>query len=100
MWNYLYETDAGMLFYLLGDKVNTSATYRIANKTSRPLRDFVSDIANVMDCNELCIFSSEDDNVYGIETSDEKLFLDTGYELQVGFAEGIKKMITKRTISL
>lgn len=99
MWNYLYESDAGMIFYLLGEKGKKTASYRIAHSVSRPLRDYVTELSKVMNTESLCCFSNESvqDFNYGIETTDGELFRDIEFTPQVSFEEGIKKMIARRT---
>lgn len=98
MWNYLYETDAGMMFYLMGEKIEENMTYRIAHVISRPLRQYIEEISQIMDARALCSFTNEtrSGTVYGIETYDEKLFNDIGFRPQISYVEGIKKMIEMR----
>ena len=96
MWNYLYETDAGMMFYLIGEKVEESKLYRFANRDSRPLKEFIYDIASYMHSEDKCIFAEEESCACGIETCDDSLFSDIDYQPQVGFRFGIKSIISAR----
>ena len=100
MWNYLYEKDAGYIFYLLGALINHSDEYRIASDISKPLRDYIVKVAKIMNSEELCVFSGHKDSdahVYGIETCDNRLFKDIGFHPQVGFDDGIKIIIDSRS---
>lgn len=96
MWNYLFESDAGMIFYLLGEKEVSGSVYRVADSHSLPLRQYIREIARIMNAEELCTFESDDKQLVGIETCDKKLFDDINYRPQVGFTEGIIRMIEKR----
>ncbi len=98
-WNYLYESDAGYIFYLIGEKVDHDSVYRVANKESRPLRKYIETLSFLMDAEKLCIFANPNDQVkaYGIETCDERLFKDIGFLPQISFEEGIKRTIEKRS---
>lgn len=100
MWNYLYETDAGTIFFLLGKKIEVNSEYRIANRESLPLKDYIRCISKIMDSEELCAFakSDETDVLRGIETFDERLFNDIDYEPQIGFDEGICKILRSKNI--
>ncbi|MCR5102564.1 MAG: NAD-dependent epimerase/dehydratase family protein [Butyrivibrio sp.] len=51
MWNYLYETDAGKMFYLLGEKDVSNGIYHIASADTRPLREYIEQICDVWDKN-------------------------------------------------
>ena len=97
-WNYLYESDCGMIFFLLGEKIESDSIYRIAHPESRALRDYISEMADIMDAKDLCSFAEKtgDGSVYGIETKDEKLFSDIGFVPEVSFAEGIRRILNTR----
>lgn len=98
MWNYLYESDAGMMFYLMGERVYKDSVFRVASAKSRPLREYIQSVAQIMNAEHLCSYavSDEQNNMYGIETCDENLFSEIKYEPKVTFEQGIKKMIEKR----
>lgn len=98
MWNYLYESDAGRIFYLIGEKVEENSVFRIANKHSQPLKLYIQEVAKIMDSENLCVFKKPDNNntVYGIETCDDKLFEVIKYQPRVSFEEGIKIMIQNK----
>ena len=97
-WNYLSESDCGMIFYLLGEKIERDSIYRIAHPESKPLRDYISELADFMGASELCSCApkTNDGSVYGIETKDEKLYSDIGFVPEVSFPEGIERIIRTR----
>ena len=97
-WNYLYESDCATIFYLLGEKAESSSIYRIAHPESKALRDYISEMADIMGAGELCSFAPKagDGSVYGIETKDEKLSSVTGFVPGISFAEGIRRILKTR----
>ena len=99
MWNYLYESDAGRMFYLIGEKVEENSIFRIANNHSQPIKLYIEEVAQIMETEDLCIFNKSDNQnvVYGIETCDDKLFEVIDYQPKVSFKEGIKIMIQNRS---
>lgn len=97
-WNYLYESDCGKIFYLLGEKAESARVYRIAHPESKALRDYISEMADIMGATDLCSFApkTRDGSVYGIETKDERLFSDIDFVPEVSFSDGIRQMIKER----
>lgn len=97
-WNYLYESDCGKIFYLLGEKAESACVYRIAHPESKALRDYISEMADIMGATDLCSFApkTSDGSVYGIETKDERLFSDIDFVPEVDFSDGIRQMIKER----
>jgi len=97
-WNYLYESDCGKIFYLLGEKAESARVYRIAHPESKALRDYISEMADIMGATDLCSFAlkTSDGSVYGIETKDERLFFDIDFVPEVSFSDGIRQMIKER----
>ena len=45
-WDYLYCSDAGRAFYLVGDKCNKNAVYCLGCGEKRPLREYIEIIAD------------------------------------------------------
>ncbi len=97
-WNYLNERDTGMIFYLLGCVDRCRGEYRIANTYSKPLREFILELAGFMGTLELCDFAESNNSVqaYGIDTLDENLFETISYWPRISFEDGIKEMIEER----
>ena len=97
-WNYLYESDAGKIFYLIGEKVVSDSTFRVANNKSCILRDYIKEISRQMNADELCLFAKADSTTtcYGLEAGENELFDIINYYPQTDFTEGIKKTIESR----
>lgn len=95
-WNYLYESDAGRMFYLFGVKDINSGIYHVAGNESQPLRKYIELIASKFD-DAKCVFAkSEDSVVYGIEPNIEKSYNALGFKPEISFDEGINKVIAYR----
>ncbi len=95
-WNYLFETDAGKMFYLLGKKDIESGVYHVAGNESKPLRQFIQQVASKFE-NAKCEFAAPGDaTVYGIEPSTTKSYQALDFTPSVSFDEGINKVIEYR----
>lgn len=95
-WNYLFEEDAGKMFYLLGKKKVDSGIYNIASHESRPLRTYIEECMEVFGKDATCEFAKvNSDQVYGINVDITKTIQAIDYVPQVSFKEGIRKMIDK-----
>ncbi|MDC7278829.1 NAD(P)-dependent oxidoreductase [Butyrivibrio fibrisolvens] len=95
-WNYLFESDAGRMFYLLGSKDIDAGIYHVAGNESKPLRQFIESISNQF-VNAKCNFAEPGDTVvYGIEPDTKKSYSNLGFTPAVSFEEGIKKVIEFR----
>lgn len=95
MWDYLYEDDAGRLFYLLGEKEVEGGTYVVANGSSQILRQYIEEMAAVFGGSAACEFAPLDPQspALGLNADISKTINAVGYTPQVSFAEGIRKMI-------
>lgn len=99
MWNYLYEDDAGTMFYLLGEKNVESGVYCVAGKTSEVLRNYIECMKEEFGGNVACEFApvvNPDNKTLGLEVNIDKIMSATGYIPKVSFREGIKRMIEFR----
>lgn len=95
-WNYLYESDAGRMFYLLGKKDIESGIYHVASSESKPLRQFIEQVASKFE-NAKCEFRNAEDNiVYGIKPNIEKSYNLLGFKSEISFDEGINNIIAYR----
>lgn len=93
MWDYLYEEDAGKIFYLLGKCVAKSKVYCVANGNARPLKEYILELQNAWG-NAKCEFASENsDEVIGLQADITELIDDIGYTPATEFCDGIKKVV-------
>lgn len=94
MWNYLYESDAGKMFYLLGKNDVESGVYCIANETSRPLREYVEILKDAFGKNAVCEFAKDSGKkALGLQADIGSTIMATGFHPEVDFETGIKKVI-------
>lgn len=101
MWDYLYEEDAGKIFFLLGERVEDDKVYCIANGACRPLREFICEMKDAFGPGAECEFAAGPGRqAAGLQPDVSALLEDIAYRPQVTFQEGIKKMIAhKRKMS-
>lgn len=94
MWNYLYEDDAGCIFYRLGEIVEKSKVYCIGSKKSRPLRDYIEELNKVLDGKLKCKFErhNTEEFYYGIQPDVTELWLDIGNIDETLFRIGIQNI--------
>lgn len=101
MWDYLYEEDAGRIFYLLGERIEENKVYCIASGESRPLKEFILEMQKAFGTGAKCEFAAGDSRQpAGLQADVRELFRDLTYRPVVTFEEGIKKMIECRKMEL
>ncbi len=90
-WDYLFEDDAGMYFYLLGKSNTDSCVVNIASGDSKPLKMFIEDMAEVLG-NDFWyeLMENRQEKALGIQPDVHVLRCMTGYTPQVSFRDGIK----------
>ena len=93
-WNYLYESDAGEIFYRLGDNCLESGTYFVANTESRPLKEYLQSLIAEYGEGAEAIFASSNIKHPGLNVDSSKTMNTINYRPQVSFEEGIKKVIS------
>ncbi len=93
-WNYLYETDAGEMFYRLGLSSVPAGTYLVANAESEILRNYIETAMRVYGENAKAEFAPEtSEKLCGLNVDTEKTNRLLNYYPQIAFDEGIRKMI-------
>ena len=94
MWNYLYEKDAGKIFYLLGEKDVPSGTYCVASEDTRPLKDFILEMQQVYGNGAQCVFAPpSNEKTVSLDPDITSLVETIGWHPQTSFAEGIRRVI-------
>lgn len=96
MWNYLYETDAGAMFCLLGEKDVESGIYCVANPESNILRTYIETLRDVFGGDARCEFAPPTSGLIGLNVDMKKTVEAIGYTPQVSFREGIAAVINSR----
>lgn len=94
IWNYLYEKDAGKIFYLLGKKDVPSGVYNVASADTRVLKDFILELRNIVDKNAVCEFSPPDKKpMVSLDPDISSLISVIGWCPQTSFADGISAIL-------
>ena len=98
MWNYLYETDAAKMFYLLGWKDVISDVYFIAHNQSYTLREYIQIMIDEYGKTVDCCFSKPDlsGKIYGLDVDVRKTIRAIGFTPEIDFQTGMRKIIRYR----
>lgn len=93
MWNYLYEEDAGRIFYALGKENVSEKVYCIANTESKPLKDYIECIVSMFATSRYDYANTGVEVEPGIQPDVTKLVKEINFIPSVSFSEGIKHII-------
>lgn len=95
IWNYLYEDDAGKMFYLLGEKDVEGGIYLIANNESKILKKYIEEMIDIYGEEVSYEFAPTGANSTEINLNVDinKTIKAIEYIPQITFAEGINNMI-------
>lgn len=94
-WDYLFEDDAGKIFYLIGEKVCENKIYRIASGQSKPLKEYIIELKDIFGEDLVYKFAeaTNEKNVVSLQVEVSDLMEDIGYSPQITFKEGAEKII-------
>ena len=95
-WDFLYSSDAGNAFYLIGEKSIGNNVYCLGSGEARQLKEYIITIGNIVNPNnELGIgkIPYSKDQVMNLCADITKLKSDTGWYPIVTFEDGIKSII-------
>lgn len=91
MWNYLYASDAGKMFYLMGKKCTENRVYNVAYHKSQMLKTYISEMKDVLG-DGFCYDLMPDDGVEKVQLNPDTT--ETNRELEyfpeTSFEKGIK----------
>lgn len=94
LWNYLYEKDAGKIFYLLGEKETPGGVYCVASEDTRPLKQFILEMKEIYGSQAECRFAPPSDMpTVSLDPDISSLISAIGWRPQTSFSEGIQNMI-------
>lgn len=94
MWDYLYEEDAGRVFFLLGEYIEDSKIYCVANGNARPLREYIMELKKIWGEDAKCEFAIQDKkSSIGLQADISDLTHDIHYVPSTTFETGISKVI-------
>jgi UDP-glucose 4-epimerase len=96
IWDYIYSADAARALRLVAERGHDAETYYIASGSSRPLREFVCDIRDIVDPTAEIGFGEipyYPNQVMHLEVDISNLVEHTGFACEVSFREGIRRTI-------
>lgn len=99
VWDYLYCDDAAAAFYLAAEKGKNGAVYCIGSGQERKLRDYITDIGDVICPGQEIKFGEVpyyDKQVMYLCADISELKRDTGFEPVMPFKEGIRRTVRWR----
>ena len=95
MWNYLYEKDAGKIFYLLGQKDVPEGVYNVASEDTRPLKDFIIELKEVYGKESVCQFATPTDQpTVTLDPDISGLINAIGWRPDTTFKQGIENILS------
>ncbi len=96
MWDFLYVSEVARALRLIGERGACGKVYGIGSGQYRPLCDYIKEIRDIIDPTlELGIgeVPSLSKNSFSSCVNIYELIKDTGFQPQIGFAEGIRKTV-------
>lgn len=94
MWNYIYEDDAGEMFYHLGGDAVLPDTYFVANTESRPLKEYIETLMEAYGSGAKGVFADDDGTcLSGLDVDMSKTINAIGFRPTVSFKDGVTRMI-------
>lgn len=92
-WDYLYAEDAANALYLLGEQ-RSCGLYNLASGESRPLKEFVKEVRDVINPNIKIDFGNKkQESFVELRADVNKIKNELGWQPKVNFRNGIEKMI-------
>ena len=95
-WDYLYCSDAGRAFYLVGEKCNKNAVYCLGSGQKRPLKEYIEIIAKKVGYQDNIGFGDipyTSSSVMNLCADISDLTNDVGFVPEVDFETGINEYI-------
>ena len=97
MWNYIYEDDAGEMFYRLGSNDVLPDIYFVANTESRPLKEYIEILMKIFGPDAKGVFADDDGACLpGLDVDMSKTINAIGPMPMVSFKDGVTRMIEAR----
>lgn len=91
MWNYLHASDAGKMFYLMGEKCTQSKIYNVAHSESRLLKMYIADLKAILgEGFQYHLMPDDGKEKVQLNPDISETIHDLEYFPQISFKEGIK----------
>ena len=94
-WDYLYSKDAGLAYYLIGERGKDGSVYCVGSGQARPLYTYIEDMARLTGAKEAGIGARPypPNPVMNLCADTENLCADTGFQPEYTFERGIEETI-------
>ena len=96
MWDFLYSGDVARALWLLGDRGVDGKTYVLGTGTSRPLREYIEELRDIVSPGAELGFGMipySDREVMTLCADISDLQKDTGWKPEVTFTQGIRSLM-------
>lgn len=96
MWDFLYSGDVARALWLLGDRGVDGKTYVLGTGTSRPLREYIEELRDIVSPGAELGFGMvpySDREVMTLCADISELQKDTGWKPEVTFTQGIRSLM-------
>ena len=98
-WDYLYSSDAGRAFYLIGERSTGNKVYCLGSGKAQLLRTYIEIIGRVVN-DKIPLGIGEipysEGTVMNLCADIRRLQEDTGWKPVVGFEDGIREILKKK----
>lgn len=98
MWNFMYITDCVRALRILGEKDGVGGIYNVASEDTRPLKEFVEEIRDIVAPDMKLGFGEKESNperTFWLEPSIGRL-RNLDFKMRVTFVKGIAQKVGKR----
>lgn len=95
-WDYIYVEDVAKIMYLLGVTPTAQGIYNIASGESRPLKEFIFEMRELLGSKSELMFGAVpygDDGYVSFDPVVNRIKEDLNWKCKVSFSEGIKKIL-------
>lgn len=95
-WDYLYSSDAGRAFYLIGEKSCGNKVYCLGSGQAQPLKEYIKSIGSIVNPESSLGIGEipySDGTVMNLCADITELRKDTGWYSEVSFEDGVKEIM-------
>jgi len=99
IWDFVNVDDVAEAFYLIGDKAKKGAVYNMASGTSRPLKEYLEIIRDIVDPNAILGIGELEypqDPIMKMMVDISPLTRDIGWKPNISFEQGIREIYDYR----
>lgn len=102
LWDYLYSSDAGRAFYLIGERAMESKIYCLGSGHARKLKEYIQIMRDIINPNidpGIGLIPYGKNTIMNLCADVSELTKDTGWTPTIEFEEGIKEFIKNQYLN-